>query len=78
MASPPSGGATPGSALQYCYMFESDKRPTKQLDALLRAISIHIVSRQTPHSPLVFARPVIATQGDAAMAATNMSMRPEG
>ncbi|PMB71021.1 hypothetical protein BM221_003485 [Beauveria bassiana] len=43
MASPPSGGATPGSALQYCYMFESDKRPTKQLDALLRAISLHIL-----------------------------------
>ncbi|KAM3566816.1 hypothetical protein ARSEF4850_000234 [Beauveria asiatica] len=43
MASPPSGGATPGSALQYCYMFESDKRPTKQLDALLRAISLYIL-----------------------------------
>ncbi|TQV96399.1 hypothetical protein V2A60_003193 [Cordyceps javanica] len=43
MATPPSGGTTPGSAVQYCYMFEGDKRPTKQLDALLRAIARHIV-----------------------------------
>lgn len=54
MATPSSGGTTPGSAVQYCYMFEGDKRPTKQLDALLRAIAMHIVSHQTPHSPPVF------------------------
>ncbi|KAJ3496637.1 hypothetical protein NLG97_g2512 [Lecanicillium saksenae] len=43
MATPPSGGTTPGAAVQYCYMFEDNKRPTKQLDALLRAIAMHIV-----------------------------------
>ncbi|OAA62211.1 hypothetical protein ISF_05220 [Cordyceps fumosorosea ARSEF 2679] len=43
MATPPSGGTTPGSTVRYCYMFEDDKRPTKQLDALLRAIAMHIV-----------------------------------
>lgn len=47
MATPPSDGATPGSGIgpdiQYVYMFEENKRPTKQLDALLRAISHHIV-----------------------------------
>lgn len=59
MATPTSGGTTPGSALKYDYMFESDKRPTKQLDALLRAIAMHIVSRQTPHSPLVTGRVVV-------------------
>lgn len=37
--SPP--GATP--PLQYEYMFESNKSPTKQLDALLRAIARHLV-----------------------------------
>ncbi|ATY62066.1 hydroxyproline-rich glyco DZ-HRGP [Cordyceps militaris] len=42
MATP---GATPGSAVQYCYMFEGDKRPTKQLDALLRAIAMHIIRK---------------------------------
>lgn len=33
----------PGSAVHYAYMFEKDKSPTKQLDALLRAIARHIV-----------------------------------
>jgi len=36
--------ATPGAALQYSYMFETNNAPTKQLDALLRAIARHIVS----------------------------------
>lgn len=33
-----------GSSIQYEYMFERDKSPTKQLDALLRAIALAIVS----------------------------------
>ncbi|KAJ4165130.1 hypothetical protein LMH87_006776 [Akanthomyces muscarius] len=45
MATPSSGGTTPGSAVQYCYMFEADKRPTKQLDALLRAIAMYIIHK---------------------------------
>ena len=47
MATPPSDGTTPGSGtgpeIQYAYMFEDNKRPTKQLDALLRAIALFIV-----------------------------------
>ncbi|KAL3958471.1 hypothetical protein ACCO45_006633 [Purpureocillium lilacinum] len=35
--------ATPGAALQYSYMFETNNAPTKQLDALLRAIARHII-----------------------------------
>ncbi|KAK2591349.1 hypothetical protein QQS21_010974 [Conoideocrella luteorostrata] len=34
---------TPGPAVQYAYMFEKDKGPTKQFDALLRAIARHVV-----------------------------------
>ncbi|TQS32442.1 hypothetical protein Golomagni_07240, partial [Golovinomyces magnicellulatus] len=37
-----SSDATPGSAVQYEYMFEDNKRPTKQLDALLRSIARYI------------------------------------
>jgi hypothetical protein len=33
---------TPPSTIQYAYMFEPNKSPTKQLDALLRAISRYI------------------------------------
>lgn len=35
--------ATAGSAVHYEYMFEKNKGPTKQLDALLRAIARHII-----------------------------------
>lgn len=37
----PTAEASPGSVppVQYAYMFEKNKSPTKQLDALLRAIS---------------------------------------
>ncbi|KJZ76166.1 hypothetical protein HIM_04622 [Hirsutella minnesotensis 3608] len=41
--STPGPDAPPGSAVQYAYMFEKDKGPTKQLDALLRAIARHII-----------------------------------
>ncbi|POR36116.1 Uncharacterized protein TPAR_03690 [Tolypocladium paradoxum] len=41
--STPNSDATPGSAVQYAYMFEKDNAPTKQLDALLRAIARHII-----------------------------------
>ncbi|KAF5123894.1 hypothetical protein E5D57_011813 [Metarhizium anisopliae] len=41
--SSPSSDASPDSAVQYAYMFEKDKGPTKQLDALLRAIARHVM-----------------------------------
>lgn len=45
----PSGSDAPNdakpSSIRYEYMFEDDKRPTQQLDALLRAVAAHIVSR---------------------------------
>lgn len=34
----------PGTPVKYAYMFEKDKGPTKQFDALLRAIARHVVS----------------------------------
>ncbi|ODA79445.1 hypothetical protein RJ55_05038 [Drechmeria coniospora] len=34
---------TPASAVEYVYMFERNNAPTKQLDALLRAIARHII-----------------------------------
>lgn len=43
MVSTSSSDGTPGSVVQYQYMFEDSKRPTKQLDALLRAIARYIV-----------------------------------
>lgn len=46
MAVPPSNGSTPPEAIQYAYMFESDRSPTKQFDALLRAIARFIVCLQ--------------------------------
>ncbi|KHN95964.1 uncharacterized protein MAM_06069 [Metarhizium album ARSEF 1941] len=39
----PSSDASPDSAVQYAYMFEKNKGPTKQLDALLRAIARHVM-----------------------------------
>ncbi|TWU76354.1 hypothetical protein ED733_006243 [Metarhizium rileyi] len=39
----PYSDASPDSAVQYAYMFERDKSPTKQLDALLRAIARHVM-----------------------------------
>ncbi|KAH8174662.1 hydroxyproline-rich glycoprotein DZ-HRGP [Sarocladium implicatum] len=40
-----SGANTPGTApMQYAYMFEKDKGPTKQCDAILRAIAMHIIT----------------------------------
>ncbi|PHH68397.1 hypothetical protein CDD83_6130 [Cordyceps sp. RAO-2017] len=39
----PDSGSQPGAAVQYAYMFEPNKGPTKQLDALLRAIARHII-----------------------------------
>ncbi|KAG5927266.1 hypothetical protein E4U53_002901 [Claviceps sorghi] len=41
--SSPYPDTTPGAALQYAYMFEKDKGPTKQFDALLRAIARHVI-----------------------------------
>jgi hypothetical protein len=32
------------SGMRYAYMFETDKSPTAQLNALLRAVAMHIVS----------------------------------
>lgn len=43
MAVPQSNGSPPPEAITYAYMFESDKSPTKQFDALLRAIARFIV-----------------------------------
>lgn len=40
MAGPPK---LEQAVVQYAYMFEKDKSPTKQLDALLRAIAVYIV-----------------------------------
>jgi hypothetical protein len=48
MAAPTSSDApndAKPSSIRYEYMFEDDKRPTQQLDALLRAVAAHIVSR---------------------------------
>ncbi|KAI9172245.1 hypothetical protein HJFPF1_01742 [Paramyrothecium foliicola] len=39
----PASDAKPSSAVKYAYMFEKDKSPTIQLDALLRAIAKHII-----------------------------------
>ncbi|KAM0485131.1 hypothetical protein ACHAPX_001109 [Trichoderma viride] len=44
MAVPQSNGSPPPEAITYAYMFESDKSPTKQFDALLRAIARFIVT----------------------------------
>lgn len=44
--------ATP---VRYAYMFEKNKGPTKQLDALLRAIARHTVRFPAP-SPIPVAR----------------------
>ncbi|WKT39879.1 hypothetical protein QSH57_001698 [Fusarium oxysporum f. sp. vasinfectum] len=51
MAAPPKTEAPPGAtsstppppAIEYSYMYEKDKSPSKLLDALLRAISRHII-----------------------------------
>ncbi|KAF5027690.1 hypothetical protein F66182_174 [Fusarium sp. NRRL 66182] len=52
MAAPPKTDAPPGAAsstppppppIEYTYMYEKDKSPSKLLDALLRAISRHII-----------------------------------
>ncbi|KAL7924072.1 hypothetical protein ACQKWADRAFT_319646 [Trichoderma austrokoningii] len=44
MAVPRSNGSTPPEAITYAYMFEADKSPTKQFDALLRSIARYIVT----------------------------------
>ncbi|KAL6904772.1 hypothetical protein GGI43DRAFT_381173 [Trichoderma evansii] len=44
MAAPRSNGSTPPEAIKYAYMFETDRSPTKQFDALLRAIARFIVT----------------------------------
>ncbi|KAG6003105.1 hypothetical protein E4U43_000966 [Claviceps pusilla] len=41
--SSPYPDKTPGAAVQYAYMFEKDKGPTKQFDALLRAIARYVI-----------------------------------
>ncbi|KAM4058718.1 hydroxyproline-rich glycoprotein DZ-HRGP [Hirsutella rhossiliensis] len=41
--STPCPDSPPASAVQYAYMFEKNKGPTKQLDALLRAIARHTI-----------------------------------
>ncbi|KAF7561758.1 hypothetical protein G7046_g2389 [Stylonectria norvegica] len=46
MATPPNHDAPPPAPspfVEYAYMYEKDKSPTKQLDALLRAIGRHIL-----------------------------------
>lgn len=50
MATPPKPDAPPGASstpppppIEYVYMYEKDKSPSKLLDALLRAIVRHIV-----------------------------------
>jgi hypothetical protein len=44
---PPAPGATsstpPPPPIEYTYMYEKDKSPSKLLDALLRSISRHII-----------------------------------
>ncbi|KAG6041100.1 hypothetical protein E4U41_005970 [Claviceps citrina] len=42
--SSPYSDTTPGAAVRYAYMFEKDKGPTKQFDALLRAVARHVVT----------------------------------
>ncbi|KAL7791294.1 hypothetical protein V8C37DRAFT_382610 [Trichoderma ceciliae] len=44
MAVPRSNGPAPPGAIKYAYMFEVDKSPTMQFDALLRAIARFIVA----------------------------------
>ncbi|KAG5973711.1 hypothetical protein E4U55_000316 [Claviceps digitariae] len=41
--SSPYPDTTPRASVQYAYMFEKDKGPTKQFDALLRAIARHVI-----------------------------------
>ncbi|KAL7939684.1 hypothetical protein V8C35DRAFT_13832 [Trichoderma chlorosporum] len=43
MAIPRSNGSAPPEPIQYAYMFEANKSPTMQFDALLRAIARFIV-----------------------------------
>ena len=43
MAVPRSNGASPPGDISYAYMFEADKSPTMQFDALLRAMARFIV-----------------------------------
>jgi hypothetical protein len=43
MAVPRSNGASPAGDISYAYMFEADKSPTMQFDALLRAMARFIV-----------------------------------
>ncbi|KAH6609384.1 hypothetical protein Trco_002730 [Trichoderma cornu-damae] len=47
MAVPRSNGSAPPGAIKYAYMFEADKSPTMQFDALLRAIARFIVCLQS-------------------------------
>ncbi|TFB06933.1 hypothetical protein CCMA1212_000861 [Trichoderma ghanense] len=44
MAVPRSNGASPSGDISYAYMFEADKSPTMQFDALLRAMARFIVT----------------------------------
>jgi hypothetical protein len=46
MAVPRSNGSAPSEDITYAYMFEEDKSPTMQFDALLRAIARFIVGLQ--------------------------------
>lgn len=43
MAVPRSNGSAPPEPIKYAYMFETDKSPTMQFDALLRSIARFIV-----------------------------------
>lgn len=51
MVSSASAEASPGGSVEYRYMFEDNKSPTKQLDALLRAIARHIVRHRESTPP---------------------------
>ncbi|PHH82629.1 hypothetical protein CDD82_5355 [Ophiocordyceps australis] len=42
MAASTGSASPPPPPMEYAYMFEKNKGPTKQLDALLRAIARHI------------------------------------
>ncbi|CAI6090365.1 unnamed protein product [Clonostachys chloroleuca] len=55
---PPSQDSKP-SSMQYTWMFEGNNAPTKQLDALLRAIAHHIfvIEHCRPPSLVCFLEP---------------------
>lgn len=45
---PPKASTSSSPGIKYEYMFEKNKSPTKQLDAILRSIARHIVCASPP------------------------------